>query len=91
MIGQLIGGLIVGVIARLVFPGREAFPDGVVGWILTALLGIVGAFVGSFIARSIWADENYAAGWIMSIIGAVLLLLIVRMIFGRGGTNTTAV
>ena len=91
MIGQLIGGLIVGVIARLVLPGREAFPDGVVGWILTALLGIVGAFVGSFIARSIWADENYAAGWIMSIIGAVLLLLIVRMIFGRGQARTTAV
>lgn len=90
MLGQLIGGLIVGVIARLVLPGREAFPDGVVGWILTALLGIIGAFVGSFIARSIWADENYAAGWIMSIIGAVLLLLIVRMIFGRGQTNTTA-
>jgi uncharacterized membrane protein YeaQ/YmgE (transglycosylase-associated protein family) len=91
MLGQLIGGLIVGVIARLVLPGREAFPAGVVGWILTALLGIIGAFVGSFIARSIWADENYAAGWIMSIIGAVLLLLIVRMIFGRGQTNTTAV
>jgi uncharacterized membrane protein YeaQ/YmgE (transglycosylase-associated protein family) len=89
MIGQLIGGLIVGVIARLVLPGREAFPPGMVGWILTALLGIIGAFVGSFIARSIWADENYAAGWIMSIIGAVLLLLLVRLIFGRGQTTTT--
>jgi uncharacterized membrane protein YeaQ/YmgE (transglycosylase-associated protein family) len=89
MIGQLIGGLIVGVIARLVLPGREAFPAGVVGWILTALLGIIGALVGSFIARAIWADENYAAGWIMSIIGAVLLLILVRLIFGRGQTTTT--
>ena len=86
LIGQLIGGLIVGVIARLVLPGREALPDGALGWLLTALIGIVGAFVGGFIARSLWAGENYAAGWIMSIIGAVLLLLVVRMIFGRGGT-----
>jgi len=83
MFGQLIGGLIVGVIARLLLPGREAFPAGVLGWILTAILGIAGAFIGGIIARSVWADENYAAGWIMSIIGAILLLLIVRMIFGR--------
>ena len=87
MFGQLIGGLIVGVIARLLLPGREAFPAGVVGWILTALLGIVGAFIGGFIARSLWAGENYAAGWIMSIIGAIILLLIVRMIFGRAQPN----
>jgi len=86
MIGQLIGGLIVGVIARLIMPGKEAFPDGVIGWVLTAALGIGGAFVGGFIARSLWAGENYAAGWIMSILGALLLLFIVRLIFGRGGT-----
>lgn len=84
MIGQLIGGLIVGVIARLLLPGREALPDGILGWILTALLGMGGAFIGGIIARSLWAADNYTAGWIMSIIGAVLLLLIVRMIFGKG-------
>jgi len=83
MLGQLIGGLIVGVIARLLLPGREALPAGVIGWILTAILGIAGAFIGGIIARSLWAEENYAAGWIMSIIGAVLLLLLARMIFGR--------
>jgi uncharacterized membrane protein YeaQ/YmgE (transglycosylase-associated protein family) len=89
LIGQLIAGLIVGVIARLVLPGREAFPAGAVGWLLTALLGIAGAFVGGFIAKSLWrsGDENYTAGWIMSILGALLLLLIVRMIFGRGGSS----
>ena len=90
MIGQLIGGLIVGIIARLVLPGREAFPAGVVGWILTAILGIAGAFIGAFIAKSLWADNNYAAGWIMSIIGAILLLVIVRLIFGRGDTVTSS-
>ena len=88
MIGQIIGGLIVGVIARLLLPGREAFPDGVIGWILTAILGMAGAFVGGFIARSLWAGENYAAGWIMSILGAVILLVVVRLIFGRGGSAT---
>lgn len=87
LIGQLIAGLIVGVIARLVLPGREALPAGALGWVLTALLGIAGAFVGSFIARSLWAGENYTVGWIMSIIGAVVLLLLVRLIFGRGTSN----
>jgi len=87
MIGQLIGGLIVGVIARLLLPGKEALPDGILGWILTALLGVGGAFVGGLIARSLWAADNYAAGWIMSIIGAIVLLLIVRLIFGRGNAN----
>ena len=85
MIGQLIGGLIVGIIARFLMPGKEAFPEGVIGWVLTAVLGIGGAFIGGFIARSLWAGENYAAGWIMSILGALLLLFIVRMIFGKGG------
>lgn len=85
IIGQLIGGLIVGVIARLILPGREALPDGALGWLVTALLGIAGAFIGGLIARSIWADEGYAAGWIMSILGAIILLLLVRMLFGRGG------
>jgi uncharacterized membrane protein YeaQ/YmgE (transglycosylase-associated protein family) len=87
LIGQLIAGLIVGVIARLVLPGREALPAGALGWLLTALIGIAGAFIGSFIARSLWAGENYSAGWIMSILGAIVLLLLVRVIFGRGSSN----
>ncbi|HBR56323.1 MAG TPA: GlsB/YeaQ/YmgE family stress response membrane protein [Blastocatellia bacterium] len=86
MVGQLVGGLVVGILARWFLPGKEAFPAGPIGWILTALLGIGGAFVGGFIARSLWAGENYTAGWIMSIFGAIILLLIVRAIFGKGGT-----
>jgi len=84
LIGQLIGGLIVGVIARLILPGKESLPDGALGWLLTAILGIAGAFIGGTIARALWASENYAAGWVMSILGAVILLLIVRMLFGKG-------
>ena len=87
-IGALIVGLIVGVLARLILPGKEAFPDGPLGWLLTAVLGIVGSLIGGFIARSLWADDNYAAGWIMSIVGAILLLLVVRLIMGRGGATT---
>ena len=89
IIGQLIAGLIVGVIARLLLPGREAFPPGALGWLLTALLGIAGAFLGGFIARSLWAGDNCAVGWIMSIVGSIILLLVVRLIFGRAGTTTT--
>jgi uncharacterized membrane protein YeaQ/YmgE (transglycosylase-associated protein family) len=83
IIWQLIVGLIVGVIARLVLPGREALPEGALGWLITALLGVAGAFIGGMIARALWADNAYTAGWIMSILGAVLLLLIVRMLFGN--------
>ncbi|HTK26714.1 MAG TPA: GlsB/YeaQ/YmgE family stress response membrane protein [Pyrinomonadaceae bacterium] len=88
ILGQLIVGLIVGVIARLLLPGKEALPEGALGWLLTALLGIAGAFIGGVIARALWASENYTAGWIMSILGAIILLLIVRLIFG-GRTNTS--
>ena len=87
IIGQLIGGLIVGVIARLLLPGKEALPDGALGWLVTAIIGIVGALIGGVIARSLWAADNYTAGWIMSILGAIILLLVVRMVFGRGGTT----
>ena len=82
-IGQLIVGLIVGVIARLILPGKEPIADGALGWLITALIGVVGAFLGSFIARKLWADENYTVGWIMSIVGAILLLLVVRFLFGN--------
>ena len=83
----LIIGLIVGVIARFLMPGKENLPAGFLGWILTALIGIAGAFIGKFIATTFWAGEGYVVGWVMSIIGAILLLIVVRLIFGRGGTT----
>jgi uncharacterized membrane protein YeaQ/YmgE (transglycosylase-associated protein family) len=83
LVWQLIVGLIVGVIARVVLPGKEALPDGALGWLLTALLGIAGAFIGGMIARALWADSAYVAGWIMSILGAVVLLLLARLLFGN--------
>jgi uncharacterized membrane protein YeaQ/YmgE (transglycosylase-associated protein family) len=82
IIWTLIIGIIVGALARLLLPGKEAFPPGALGWLLTAVLGIVGAFLGTFIGGALWGGANYAAGWIMSIIGAVLVLLLVRLVMG---------
>ena len=86
LIGQLFGGLIVGILARLILPGKEALPDGALGWLLTAILGIAGAFIGGYIASRLWNGYE-AGGWIMSILGSIVLLLLVRMIFGRGSSN----
>ena len=82
IIWTLIIGIIVGALARLLLPGKEAFPPGALGWLLTAVLGIVGAFLGTFIGGALWGGANYAAGWIMSIIGAVVVLLLVRLVMG---------
>ena len=86
LIWTLIIGIIVGALARLLLPGKEAFPPGALGWLLTAVLGIVGAFIGTFVGGALWGGENYAAGWIMSIIGAILVLLLVRLVMGRRTT-----
>ncbi len=84
LIGTIIIGLIVGVIARFVLPGKEALPDGGIGILLTIVVGIVGAFLGTFIGGALWGGAEYAAGWIMSIIGAVILLLLLRLVLGKG-------
>lgn len=66
-------GLIVGVIARLLIPGRDPM-----GWIATILLGIVGSVVGGLIAYALrlGTDPYAPAGWILSILGAVVTLLL---------------
>jgi uncharacterized membrane protein YeaQ/YmgE (transglycosylase-associated protein family) len=87
ILGTIIVGLIVGVLARFLLPGSENFPAGITGSLLTIVLGIAGAFIGTFIGGALWGGESYAAGWIMSIVGAILLLLIGRLLFGRGGTT----
>jgi uncharacterized membrane protein YeaQ/YmgE (transglycosylase-associated protein family) len=77
IIWTLVIGLVVGAIAKLLMPGKD--PGGC---IITILLGIAGAFVGTWIGRP-FAGENYVAGWIMSIVGAMILLLLYRLIFRR--------
>ena len=72
-------GLIVGAIAKLLMPGKD--PGGC---IITMLLGLAGAWLGTFLGRMIFGG-NYVAGWIMSVVAAMLLLLVYRMIVGRRG------
>jgi uncharacterized membrane protein YeaQ/YmgE (transglycosylase-associated protein family) len=75
----IIVGLIVGAIAKLLMPGKD--PGG---FIITMLLGIAGAYVGTFVGRALgFYGTNEAAGWIMSVIGAVVLLAIYRAVIGR--------
>ena len=86
IIWQLLAGLVVGAIARLLIPGKEAISSGALGWLITALIGIAGAFLGTWLA--FWRGAGYTAGWIMSIIGAVILLLIYRFAASRMSSST---
>jgi uncharacterized membrane protein YeaQ/YmgE (transglycosylase-associated protein family) len=79
VIGWIVFGLIVGAIAKLLMPGRD--PGGI---ILTMALGIAGALLGGFVGRALgWYGPNDAAGFLMSLVGAVLLLWMYRMMVGR--------
>ena len=79
VIGWIVFGLIVGALAKLLMPGKD--PGGI---IVTMLIGIVGALLGGFIGRSLgWYGPEDAAGFLMSLVGAVLLLFIYRMMIGR--------
>jgi uncharacterized membrane protein YeaQ/YmgE (transglycosylase-associated protein family) len=72
-------GLVVGIIAKLLMPGRD--PGG---FIITALLGIAGAFVAHAIGRAMgWYAEGQPAGFIASVIGAIILLALYRLVAGR--------
>ncbi len=75
IIGWVVFGLIVGALAKLVMPGRD--PGGI---IVTMLLGMAGAVVGGMIGRGLgWYGPNDGAGFVVSLIGAVLLLWVYRM------------
>lgn len=78
ILGTLVIGLIVGAIAKFLMPGRD--PGG---FLITILLGIAGAFLAGFLGRLIgWYEPGQPAGFIASIIGAMLLLLGYRLIRG---------
>ena len=79
ILGTLVIGLIVGAIAKFLMPGRD--PGG---FLITILLGIAGAFLAGFLGRLIgWYEPGQPAGFIASIIGAMLLLLGYLLIKGR--------
>lgn len=78
LIGTVIVGFIVGVIAKLIMPGKENL-----GFIMTALLGIAGSVVATYAGQMIgWYQAGQGAGWIGSIVGALVLLFAVNKFTG---------
>jgi uncharacterized membrane protein YeaQ/YmgE (transglycosylase-associated protein family) len=73
LIATIVVGLIVGALARFLMPGEQKM-----GWIMTILLGIGGSIVAGFIGQALgWYRAGEGAGWIASVLGAVLLLFVV--------------
>ena len=76
LIGTIIVGFVVGLIARAIKPG-----DDKLGFIMTILLGIAGSFLASYIGVAMhWYQQGEAAGWIASVVGAIVLLFIYGLI-----------
>lgn len=83
ILGWILFGLIIGVLAKVIMPGRD--PGGI---IVTMLLGIVGAVLGGWVGQAVGMyGPNEPAGFIMSLLGAIVLLLLYRM-FTRRTTVT---
>jgi uncharacterized membrane protein YeaQ/YmgE (transglycosylase-associated protein family) len=79
LIGTLVIGLIIGAVAKLLMPGRD--PGGC---LVTILLGIAGALVAGYLGRAIgWYEPSEPAGFIASVIGAMLILLLYRLFLHR--------
>lgn len=72
-------GLVIGALAKFIMPGKD--PGGI---IITMLLGIAGAFVAGYLGRMVhWYQEGQPAGFIASVVGAILLLVIYRLFKGK--------
>jgi len=79
LLWECIIGLVIGAVAKLLMPGKD--PGGI--WI-TMALGILGSIVATYLGRVIgWYREGQSAGFVMSVIGAILLLTIYRFIRGK--------
>ncbi|HQR34972.1 MAG TPA: GlsB/YeaQ/YmgE family stress response membrane protein [Blastocatellia bacterium] len=79
LIGQIIFGLVVGIIAKFLMPGKD--PGG---FFITAIIGMVGALIGTFVGRALWGGAGYESGWIAAIFGAIILLAGYRLVMSRG-------
>ncbi len=80
MLMLILFGLVVGVIAKFLMPGRD--PGG---FIITILLGIAGSFLGSYLGRMLGLyGPNEGAGFFMALLGAILLLVLYRLTMRRG-------
>ena len=84
IIGQIVFGLIIGIIAKFLMPGKD--PGG---FIVTAIIGMVGAVIGTYVGRALWGGAGYEAGWIAAIFGAIILLVGYRLVMNRGSLAST--
>lgn len=81
LVWMLIIGLVVGIIAKFLTPGRD--PGGC---LITMALGVGGAFLAGYLGRAAgWYSEGDPVGFIASVVGAILILLLFRLITGRKG------
>jgi uncharacterized membrane protein YeaQ/YmgE (transglycosylase-associated protein family) len=79
ILGTLVVGFIVGLLARALKPG-----DDKLGFIWTIVLGVAGAFVARYVGIAMgWYQQGEAAGWVASIIGAIVLLVAYGLIKGK--------
>ncbi len=79
IIWTIIIGLVAGIVAKFLMPGRD--PGG---FIITILLGIAGAFVATFLGQAVgWYQAGEGAGFIGAVVGAIIILVIYRMIASR--------
>ncbi|MDO4232998.1 MAG: GlsB/YeaQ/YmgE family stress response membrane protein [Lautropia sp.] len=80
-IQMCVTGLIVGLLARAIMPGTQSH-----GWIMTIILGIAGAAVANFVGGAMgWYTMGQTAGWIASVLGAILVLFIYGLLRGKKG------
>jgi len=83
IIGTIVIGLLAGIVAKLLMPGRD--PGG---FIITIILGIVGAFVATWLGQAVgWYEPGEAAGFVGAVVGSLIILLIYRMVIGRRRTT----
>jgi len=83
IIATIIVGLIVGALARWLMPGEQKM-----GWILTCLLGIGGSLVAGYVGQALgWYHAGQGAGFIASIVGALVLLFVVQSLRGSGASR----
>ena len=79
VIGWIVFGLIVGIVAKFVMPGRD--PGG---FIVTVLLGIAGALLGGYLGRAVGLyREGDPVGFIMAVVGSIAVLILYRVVAGR--------
>ena len=79
ILGWILFGLAVGIVGKLLMPGRD--PGG---FIITILLGIAGALIGGFLGRAIGLyQEGEPAGFVMAVVGSIILLVLYRAVAGR--------